>query len=65
MTQVGQIRNAIQNAYTVLDTMPEPKPQSTGLLTRTEQKQPEKKMNDAVRLLKLARDKTNGRYKAG
>ena len=45
--------------------MPEPKPESTGLLARTEKKQPETKINDAVRLLKLMKEKTHGRNKTG
>ncbi len=65
MTQVGQINQAIQNAYEQLEDMPEPKPESTGLLARTEKKQPETKINDAVRLLKLMKEKTHGRNKTG
>tara|TARA_Y100000114_G_C11607428_1_gene253429 strand:- start:453 stop:644 length:192 start_codon:yes stop_codon:yes gene_type:complete len=61
MTQIGQINQAIQNAYEALENMPVEKPTSTGLLARTEQKKPERKMNDAVRLLKLVKDKTNGK----
>jgi len=61
MTQIGQINQAIQNAYAQLEDMPEPKPESTGLLARTEKKKPKQKMNDAVRLLILAQEKTNGR----
>ena len=45
--------------------LPEPKPESTGLLARTEKKQPETKINDAVRLLKLMKEKTHGRNKTG
>ena len=67
MTQIGQINQAIQNAYAQLEDMPEPKPEtvSTGLLARTEKKQPETKINDAVRLLKLMKEKTHGRNKTG
>ena len=65
MTQVGQINQAKQNAYAQLEDMPEPKPESTGLLARTEKKQPETKINDAVRLLKLMKEKTHGRNKTG
>ena len=36
MTQIGQINQAIQNAYKQLENMPVEKPVSTGLLTRTE-----------------------------
>ena len=54
MTQVGQINQAIQNAYEELENMPREKPVSTGLLTRTEKKEDLKtKINDAVRLLKI------------
>ena len=60
MTQVGQINQAIQNAYEELENMPVEKPVSTGLLTRTEKKEDKPKMNDSVRLLKLVKDKTNG-----
>jgi len=60
MTQVGQINQAIQNAYEQLENMPVEKPVSTGLLTRTEKKEDKPQMNDAVRLLKLVKDKVNG-----
>tara|TARA_R100001480_G_scaffold149740_1_gene149832 strand:+ start:22 stop:213 length:192 start_codon:yes stop_codon:yes gene_type:complete len=60
MTQVGKINQAIQNAYEALEKMPEPKPVNTGLLSRTEKKQPEEKVNDAVRLLRLVKGRTNG-----
>ena len=60
MTQVGQINQAIQNAYEELENMPVEKPVSTGLLTRTEKKEDKPQMNDAVRLLKLVKDKVNG-----
>ena len=60
MTQIGQINQAIQNAYEELENMPVEKPVSTGLLTRTEKKEDKPKMNDSVRLLKLVKDKTNG-----
>jgi len=63
MTQVGQITQAIRNAYEALDIIPEPKPVSTGLLARTEKESPKEKVNDAVRLLKLVKDKTHGRHK--
>ena len=46
MTQVGKINQAIQNTYEALEKMPEPKPVNTGLLSRTEKKQPEEKIND-------------------
>ena len=59
MTQVGQINQAIQNAYEELENMPVEKPASTGLLTRTEKKEDKPKVNDAVRLLKIVRDKIN------
>ena len=59
MTQVGQINQAIQNAYEELENMPVEKPVSTGLLTRTEKKEDKPKMNDSVRLLKLVKDKIN------
>ena len=60
MTQVGQINQAIQNAYEQLENMPVEKPVSTGLLTRTEKKEDKPKLNDAVRLLKIVKDKING-----
>ena len=60
MTQVGQINQAIQNAYEELENMPVEKPVSTGLLTRTEKKEDKPKLNDAVRLLKIVKDKING-----
>ena len=60
MTQVGQINQAIQNAYEQLENIPVEKPVSTGLLTRTEKKEDKPQMNDAVRLLKLVKDKVNG-----
>lgn len=60
MTQIGQINQAIQNAYEELENMPVEKPASTGLLARTEQKDSKPEINDAVRLLKLVKDKTNG-----
>ena len=60
MTQVGQINQAIQNAYEELENMPVEKPVSTGLLTRTEKKEDKPQINDAVRLLKLVKDKVNG-----
>jgi hypothetical protein len=60
MTQVGQINQAIQNAYEELENMPVEKPVSTGLLTRTEKKEDKPKVNDAVRLLKIVKDKING-----
>ena len=60
MTQVGQINQAIQNAYEQLENMPVEKPISTGLLTRTEKKEDKPKINDAVRLLKIVKDKING-----
>ena len=60
MTQVGQINQAIQNAYEELENMPVEKPVSTGLLTRTEKKEDKPKINDAVRLLKIVKDKING-----
>ena len=60
MTQVGQINQAIQNAYEQLENMPVEKPVSTGLLTRTEKKEDKPQINDAVRLLKLVKDKVNG-----
>jgi len=60
MTQVGQINQAIQNAYEQLENMPVEKPVSTGLLTRTEKKEDKPKVNDAVRLLKIVKDKING-----
>jgi hypothetical protein len=60
MTQIGQINQAIQNAYEELENMPVEKPVSTGLLTRTEKKEDKPQMNDAVRLLKLVKDKVNG-----
>jgi hypothetical protein len=60
MTQVGQINQAIQNAYEELENMPVEKPVSTGLLTRTEKKEDKPKINDAVRLLKIVKDKVNG-----
>ena len=59
MTQVGQINQAIQNAYEELENMPVEKPVSTGLLTRTEKKEDKTKVNDAVRLLKIVKDKIN------
>lgn len=59
MTQVGQINQAIQNAYEELENMPVEKPVSTGLLTRTEKKEDKPKVNDAVRLLKIVKDKIN------
>ena len=59
MTQVGQINQAIQNAYEELENMPVEKPVSTGLLTRTEKKEDKPKVNDAVRLLKMVKDKIN------
>ena len=55
MTQVGQINQAIRNAYEELENMPV----STGLLTRTEKKEDKPKVNDAVRLLKIVKDKIN------
>ena len=60
MTQVGKINQAIQNTYEALEKMPEPKPVTTGLLSRTEKKQPEEKVNDAIRLLRLVKGRTNG-----
>jgi len=60
MTQIGQINQAIQNAYEELENMPVEKPVSTGLLTRTEKKEDKPKVNDAVRLLKIVKDKVNG-----
>jgi hypothetical protein len=42
------------------ENMPVEKPVSTGLLTRTEKKEDKPQMNDAVRLLKLVKDKVNG-----
>ena len=60
MTQIGQINQAIQNAYEELENMPVEKPVSTGLLTRTEKKEDKPKINDAVRLLKIVKDKING-----
>ena len=60
MTQIGQINQAIQNAYEELENMPVEKPVSTGLLTRTEKKEDKPQINDAVRLLKLVKDKING-----
>tara|TARA_A100001391_G_C5081418_1_gene280057 strand:- start:5846 stop:6043 length:198 start_codon:yes stop_codon:yes gene_type:complete len=60
MTQIGQINQAIQNAYEQLENMPVEKPVSTGLLTRTEKKEDKPQINDAVRLLKLVKDKVNG-----
>ena len=60
MTQIGQINQAIQNAYEQLENMPVEKPVSTGLLTRTEKKEDKPQINDAVRLLKLVKDKING-----
>tara|TARA_R100000315_G_C5196444_1_gene115052 strand:+ start:728 stop:925 length:198 start_codon:yes stop_codon:yes gene_type:complete len=60
MTQIGQINQAIQNAYEELENMPVEKPVSTGLLTRTEKKEDKPQINDAVRLLKLVKDKVNG-----
>ena len=60
MTQIGQINQAIQNAYKQLENMPVEKPVSTGLLTRTEKKEDKPKLNDAVRLLKIVKDKVNG-----
>jgi hypothetical protein len=60
MTQIGQINQAIQNAYEELENMPVEKPVSTGLLTRTEKKEDKPKVNDAVRLLKIVKDKING-----
>ena len=60
MTQIGQINQAIQNAYKQLENMPVEKPVSTGLLTRTEKKEDKPQINDAVRLLKLVKDKING-----
>ena len=60
MTQIGQINQAIQNAYKQLENMPVEKPVSTGLLTRTEKKEDKPKVNDAVRLLKIVKDKING-----
>ena len=59
MTQIGQINQAIQNAYEELENMPVEKPASTGLLTRTEKKEDKPKVNDAVRLLKIVKDKIN------
>tara|TARA_R100000329_G_scaffold140914_1_gene123421 strand:- start:227 stop:418 length:192 start_codon:yes stop_codon:yes gene_type:complete len=59
MTQVGQINQAIKNAYEELENMPVEKPVSTGLLTRTEKKEDKPKVNDAVRLLKIVKDKIN------
>jgi len=59
MTQIGQINQAIQNAYEELENMPVEKPVSTGLLSRTEKKRPEKEVNDAVRLLKLVKGNIN------
>ena len=59
MTQIGQINQAIQNAYEELENMPVEKPVSTGLLTRTEKKEDKPKINDAVRLLKIVKDKIN------
>ena len=59
MTQVGQINQAIQNAYEELENMPVEKPVSTGLLTRTEKKEDKPKVNDAVRLLIIVKDKIN------
>ncbi len=61
MTQVGKINQAIQNTYEALEEMPEPKPVTTGLLSRTEKKQPEEKVNDAIRLLRLVKGRTNGK----
>ena len=60
MTQIGQINQAIQNAYEELENMPVEKPVSTGLLTRTKKKEDKPKVNDAVRLLKIVKDKVNG-----
>ena len=60
MTQIGQINQAIQNAYEELENMPVEKPVSTGLLTRTEKKEDKPKVNDAVRLLKIVKDKVTG-----
>lgn len=60
MTQVGKINQAIQNTYEALEKMPEPKPVTVGLLSRTEKKQPEEKVNDAIRLLRLVKGRTNG-----
>ena len=60
MTQIGQINQAIQNAYEELENMPVEKPVSTGLLTRTEKKEDKPKVNDAVRLLKIVKDKVKG-----
>ena len=65
MTQVGQINQAIRNAYEKIKDVPKEEPVSTGLLARTEKKQPETKINDAVRLLKLMKEKTHGRNKTG
>ena len=65
MSQVGLINQAIPNAYEQLETMPEPKPVSTGLLARSDKKESKMPMNDAVRLLKMVKEKTNGKYKAG
>ena len=59
MTQIGQINQAIQNAYEELENMPVEKPASTGMLTRTEKKEDKPKVNDAVRLLKIVKDKIN------
>ena len=59
MTQIGQINQAIQNAYKQLENMPVEKPVSTGLLTRTEKKEDKPKINDAGRLLKIVKDKIN------
>ena len=59
MTQIGQINQAIQNAYEELENMPVEKPVSTGLLTRTEKKEDKPKVNAAVRLLKIVKDKIN------
>ena len=60
MTQIGQINQAIQNAYEELENMPVEKPVSTGLLTRTEKKEDQPKVNDAVRLLKIVKAKIHG-----
>ena len=61
MSQVGLINQAIRNAYEKIKDVPKEQPVSTGLLARTEKKKPKQKMNDAVRLLMLAQEKTNGR----
>ena len=60
MTQVGQINQAIRNAYEALRKYEvDTKPKTTGLLTRTEKpkEKEDSKENDSVRLLRMIKSK--------